>query len=202
MNARPELSPALTGALVGALSHAGAQLGAFVEREIAFHGSHVEYVRLEDLPECVAGGPERQVTAVYLAFSGGIEGHVVLGFTPEAASFLARTLLMQDIDLNSPALQYLGDSMVGELGNIACSAFLNAVANAVHLTALPTPPSVVHDMWGAILDTVVAEVAQEQSFGLLLSADFVVDGDPFAGYLVLLPSLASCARLEQLFSGN
>lgn len=202
MDARPVLSPSLTSALVAALGHAGAQLGAFVEREIEFRSSRIEYVRLEELPLQVEGGPERPVTAVYLAFSGGIDGHVVLGFTPEAAGFLGRTLLMQDADLDSPSLLYLGDSMVGELGNVACSAFLNAVANAAQLTAMPTPPSVVHDMWGAILDTVVVEVAQEQSFGLLLKADFIVDGDPFAGNLILLPSLASCTRLEQLFASN
>ena len=36
---------------------------------------------------------------------------------------------MHDADLGSPSPLYQGDAMVGELGNMACSAFLNAVAS-------------------------------------------------------------------------
>lgn len=193
----PAISDAVSAVLVEALAQAGDQLGALVDREIAFRGSHLDCVPLEELPQHIEAGPESPVTAVYIAFSGGIDGHVVLSFTPMAAAYLARTLLMNDGDLDAPAMRYLADSMLGELGNVAASSFLNAVAAAAGITVLPSPPCVVHDMWGAVLQSVVVEVAEEQSFGLLLHTDFIIDGDPFAGNLVLLPSLASCDRLER-----
>lgn len=193
----PVINASLATAFLDALAQAGAQLAELVERDIVFRGSNVATVRLEELPLCHAEGPETPVTAVYLAFSGGIEGHVVLSMAPEAAGRLSRVLLMYDTDLDTPELLFLADSMVGELGNIIASAFLNAVANAAGLTVLPTPPCVIHDMWGAVLQSVVVEVAQEQSYGILVESSLVIDGDPLDGSLVVLPSLQSCKRLEE-----
>jgi chemotaxis protein CheC len=196
----PVLPASLAAIFMKALTHAGAQLAELVGRDIAFVGSHAEYMRLEDLPLCYDQGPESAVTTVYLAFSGGIEGHVVLTMRPDAADNLSRILLMYDAGLDSPDLRYLADSMVGELGNVAASAFLNAVADAAHLRVLPTPPVVVHDMWGAVLQSVVVEVAQEQSYGILVGANIIVEGNPLGGTLILLPSLASCKRLEAVLA--
>lgn len=198
----PVLSASVASVLQDALAHAGSQLSLLVEREIAFHGSRPEYARLEDLPLHIEGSFERPVTAIYLAFSGGLDGHVVLSFTPDAAAYLARTILMSDDDLDSPTMRYLADSMLGELGNVAVAAFLNAVADAVGISVYPTPPCVVHDMLGAVLDSVITEVAMEQSYGLLLRTLFVIDGDPFGGDLILLPSQASCARLEAMLAAD
>ncbi|HEY8286021.1 MAG TPA: chemotaxis protein CheC [Chloroflexota bacterium] len=196
----PVINASLATVFLDALAHAGGQLAELVERDIIFRGSNVAYVRLEELPLCHADGPETPVTAVYLAFSGGIDGHVVLSMTPEAAGRLSRILLMYDTDLDTPELLFLADSMVGELGNIIASAFLNAVANEAGLTVFPTPPCVVHDMWGAVLQSVVVEVAQEQSYGILVESSLIVDGDPLEGTLIVLPSLASCMRLEEVLS--
>ncbi len=196
----PVIHASLATVFLEALAHAGSQLAELVERDIVFRGSRVAYIRLEELPLCHEDGPETPVTAVYLGFSGGIDGHVVLSMTPEAAGRLSRILLMYDTELDTPELLFLADSMVGELGNIIASAFLNAVANAAELTVFPTPPCVVHDMWGAVLQSVVVEVAQEQSYGILVESSLIVDGDPLQGTLIVLPSLESCKRLEESLS--
>ena len=99
---------------------------------------------------------------MYVAFSGDIDGHVALCMAPEASDFILRVLLMTD-DLDTPEMRYLADSMVSELGNVAASAFLNAVADTTKLTVLPSPPFVVRDMWAAVLQSIVVAMAQTQA---------------------------------------
>jgi len=198
----PELPASLAAVFLDALAHAGDQLSLLVERDIAFSGSRVGYVRLEDLPLSHSDGAESPVTAVYLAFSGGIDGHVVLSMSASSSERLSQTLLMYDADIDTPTLRYLADSMLGEIGNVAASAFLNAVADVTHLTVLPTPPCVIHDMWGAVLQSVVVEMAADQAYGILVETSLNVDGDPLGGTLVLLPTLASCKRLEELLAAQ
>ncbi len=205
LSAAPTVSASLAETLVKAIEHAGNQLALLVDRDISFQGTHLEYAPLEELPVRVEGGPERIVTAVYLAFSGDIDGHIILSFTPEAAAYLATILLMTDdgADLQSPTMRYLADSMVGELGNVAAAGFLNAVAEAAAMTIHPSPPCVVHDMLGALLDSVIVEMASSETrFGLLLRTVFVVEDNHFAGDLILLPSLASCERLERILAAH
>ena len=197
----PVLPPSLAAVFMDALAFAGTQLGGLVERDIQFQGSHAAYARLEDLLQSYDRGPESPVTAVYVAFSGDIDGHVLLCMTPDTADFLSRMLLMCD-DIDTPQMRYLADSVVGELGNVATSAFLNAVADTVKLTVLPAPPCVVHDMWAAVLQSIVVEVAQTQAYGILVETRIVVEGAAMAGTLVLLPSLASCRRMESILSAG
>ncbi len=195
----PVLPPSLAAVFMEALAYAGAQLAGLVERDIQFRGSHAAYVRLEELVESYDSGSDDPVTAAYIAFAGGIDGHVLLCMTPEASESLSRSLLMCD-DLDAPQMRYLADSMIGEIANVAASAFLNAVADSAGLMVLPTAPCVMHDMLGAVLQTIVVEIAQTQLFGITIETQILVDGDVLGGTLVLLPSVDSCSRLEQILS--
>ena len=193
----PVLPPTLAGVFLDALAFAGAQLTWLVERDIRFQGSHAVYARLETMLGKSDTGYDNMVTAAYIAFSGGIDGHVLLCMTPEASNSLACSLLMCD-DITTPQMHYLADSMIGEIANVAASAFLSAVADFAQLRVLPSPPSVVHDMLGAVLQSLVVEVAQTQMWGIFIETEIVVEGDALGGTLVLLPSLDSCSRLEQI----
>ena len=86
------VAPPLAQALISAVTYAGEQLSRLVESPITLQGTHVERLRLEDVPGS-AEGEERLVTAVYLQFDGPFEGHVILSFSPEAAAQLAEKLL-------------------------------------------------------------------------------------------------------------
>ena len=197
----PVLPPALAGVFLDALAFAGAQLTGLVERDIRFQASHAAYARLETMLGNAEKGYDNLVTAAYIAFSGGIDGHVLLCMSPEASNSLACSLLMCD-DISSPQMRYLADSMIGEIANVAASAFLSAVADSAQLRVLPSPPSVVHDMLGAVLQSLVVEVAQTQMWGIFIETEIVVEDDTLGGTLVLLPSLESCSRLEQIVASR
>jgi len=197
METLPVLSAQLADVFMEAIARSGSQLAALADREIVFRGSHISFIRLEELPLYHEDGPETLVTAIYVTFHGGIDGHVVLSFSPKIATRLAQTLLMYENDLDTPALRQLADSALEEIGNVVAATFLNVVADAARFTVLPTPPCIVHDMWGAVLQSVVVEIAEEQAYGISVECHISVDGDSLAGSLILLPSLASCKRLEE-----
>ena len=73
----------------------------------------------------------------------------------------------------------LAASALAEAGNVSCGAFMNALGDATALRLEVTPPAVVEDMRGAIVDSVVAEIA-------LLGDEALVIGTRFA-----LPQLDS-----------
>lgn len=192
----PAVSARLTTTLVDAARAAGAQLSAFLERDVRLNGTAATRVRLEHLPR-VLDGEDRLVTAIYLAFSGDLDGHVMLAFAPEMAAQMAATLLMEQPS-DPQELGPMERSALGEVGNIAASAFLNAIAGASGIGVFPSPPFVVQDMVGALLDGVILEMSLHSTYALLLHTIFEVEGERLQGALVLLPSAASCAGLERL----
>lgn len=188
------VSPRLTEIFIDAARHAGEQLSLFMERDVRLRGTGVERVRLEQLPSMLGGG-DRLVTAIYLAFWGDIDGHVVLAFAPEMAAQFAATLLMEPAS-SDWTLGPMEHSALGEVGNITTSSFLNAMADACSLSIFPSPPFVAQDMVGALLDNVILEMSLESAYALLLHTIFEVDGDRLQSALILLPSAASCLQLE------
>ena len=189
------VAPPLAQALISAVTYAGEQLSGLVECPITLRGTSVERVRLEDLPG-LRDGEERLVTAVYLQFDGPFEGHVILSFSPESAALLAGTLLMETITTDEP-LSDMAQSALGEVGNITTASFLNAIANAVDYTVHPSPPVVVQDMFGALLSSVVLELALDSTRALLVHTVFEVGGEQLQGELILLPTDRSCDTLER-----
>ncbi len=192
------VSARLSAVFGEAAQFAGEQLSVFMERDVRLRGTEVERVRLEQLPS-VLDGEGQLITAIYLAFDGDIQGHVVLAFTPEMAAQMAAALLMEPVSEN-PADDEMARSALGEIGNITTASFLNTLAAACNLTVYPTPPIVVQDMVGALLDGVILEMSMDSMFALLLHTVFEIDGDRLRGALILLPNAASCERLEGLLA--
>lgn len=190
------VSPHLTSVLFDAARSAGEQLSMFLERDVRLQGTAARRVRLEQVTGLL-DGEDRLITAVYLAFSGDVDGHVMLAFAPEMAAQMAAALLMEDPP-DGYALSPMQASALGEVGNITTSAFLNAVAGAYGMCIYPSPPAVAQDMVGALLDGIILDLAMQSTYALMLHTTFEVAGDRLQGALVLLPSATSYERLEGL----
>ncbi len=57
---------------------------------------------------------------------------------------------------------------LAEAGDVSCSAFMNELGETTRLCLMAMPPVVIDDMRGAILDVVVAEIAQSGDEALLI----------------------------------
>lgn len=80
------------------------------------------------------------------------------------------------MDLPPGTTQYLGPlerSALGELGNLCGSFFLNSVAGKMNADFRPSPPAVMVDMIGAILEIVVVTTGGISEHALLVQANFM-----------------------------
>ena len=122
----------------------------------------------------IVGRPDDDAVGIYLRFQGDLVGQIML-VTP-----LPKALKLTDMLMGLPAgtTQQLGTlerSALGELGNMCGSFFLNAVAKSVDASFRPSPPAVMVDMVGAILDIVVATTGYASEDVLLVQASFTDD---------------------------
>ena len=162
--------------VVSALERAGTSLSEMAGVQIEVTSSSLELVPLAMLPSA-AGSAETVAVGVYVAMTGEGQGHVLLLMDEPVAQNLAGALLFED-----PAGICITDelpaSALAEAGNVSCSAFMNLLGDATHLLLEVTPPAVVQDMRGAIVDAIVADVALLGDEALVIGTrfDLVADG--------------------------
>ena len=80
------------------------------------------------------------------------------------------------------------ESALGEVGNIMGSFFLNALSDATNSSFLPSPPAVMMDMAGAILDVALADIIQESDHALVVETSFCTEDRQIEGTLLIMPS--------------
>jgi len=126
------------------------------------------------IPEIV-GSPDEDAVGIYLRFEGDLVGQMMMIIPNQKAMELVDLLM----DVPAGTTQHLGPlerSALGELGNLCGSFFLNSIASNFHADFRPSPPAVLVDMVGAILDIVVATSGSVSEQVLLMQANFT-DGD-------------------------
>ncbi len=158
-----------------AVQSAANALSEMALREITAVSPAVRMVDLTHL-SMVAGDPERAVVAVYLGIDGDTPGHILMAFSESMALGLVDMLLDQPEGTTSE-LGELEISALAEAGNVAGSYFLTTIADWSGHILHPTPPMVIHEMCGAILDTLAAELAvQAHEQAMVIDAQFTCDG--------------------------
>jgi chemotaxis protein CheC len=169
-----------------AVQSAANALSEMALREITAVSPEVRMVDLSHL-SMVAGDPERSVVAVYLGIEGDIPGHILMAFSESMALGLVDMLMDQPVGTTTE----LGDleiSALAEAGNVAGSFFLTTIADWAGLTLPPTPPMVIHEMCGAILGTLAAELAlQENDQAMVIDAQFTCDGQVVEASFFMFP---------------
>lgn len=190
MKLQPSQWKALEDMVTQALAESSRSLSKMTTGEIRLDAPHLSFLPLKDLPG-VAGGPDAVVTAVYVGIEGELQGHLILLFQPHEAR------AMVDLLLGHPAgtcrkLDELGRSALAEVGNICGSAFINAIADRSGLEVRPTPPLLVEDMAGAILQTVATDLLLTGEEALVITTAF---NGAVPGHFLLMPTTESMARL-------
>lgn len=134
----------------------------------------VKRIPIREIPNLL-GGPEAEAVGIYLRVEGQIGGQMML-VVP-----YPKALELVDLMMSAPigTTQTLGSierSALQELGNLTGSFFLNAVAATTGLNSRPSPPAVLVDMIGAIIDIILATSDTLSETVLMLQAKFMRDG--------------------------
>ena len=152
-------------------SNAAQGFSAMVGRRIHVSSPTAELVPVLTIPE-IAGKPDDDAVGIYLRFHGDVDGQIMM-IVPFPKAMELIDLIM---DVPAGTTQQLGSlerSALGELGNICASFFLNSIANSTAAKFQPSPPAVMVDMVGAILDIVVATTGGISERALLVQANFM-----------------------------
>jgi chemotaxis protein CheC len=122
----------------------------------------------------ILGGPESEAVGIYLKAEGSIPAQIML-MLPFQKAFDLVDLLLDQKPGTTVQLGTLEKSALGEVGNMTATFFINSIAEITHLEVRPTPPFVMVDMVGAILDVIVATSGEVSENVLMLQAAFRLD---------------------------
>lgn len=136
------------------LSSAASGLSTMIGTTLTVKNPCVKTVNVKDIPMAL-GGPENEAVGIYLKSEGDITGHFMLVIPYEKAMEMVDMLMEVPVG-TTQELGSLERSALAEVGNLTAAFFLNAVASMTGISARPTPPAVMVDMIGAILDIIVA----------------------------------------------
>ena len=85
--------------------------------------------------------------------------------------------------------------MLGEVGNILGTNYINVLAQMVGMVIEPTPPQVVEDMLGAILSSVLLGRGDDVDEALILDSDLMVEGEQCSLSFLLLSDRGGIKQL-------
>jgi len=134
------------------------------------------------------GEPDAMVASVVLPVGGDAEIVVLLLFSYSCAASLCELLGVE------PRSE-LGDSALGEIGNVLGASAVGALAQMTGLALEPQPPHVLHDMLGAVVASVLAATAGDLDLALVLDAELGVEEAACGLSFLLLPTSGGAAEL-------
>ena len=129
--------------------------------------------------------PETIVAGIYLPITGEVKGASLLIFPDKIACSLCDVLVKRKPG-TTRKLTELDKSALKEVGNIICGSFLTVFSNTLKVKIVEHVPSFSFDMFGAVVDVIIAELAQKAEKALVLEIKFVFEHADIKGYVVLI----------------
>jgi len=186
----PQLDAIREVANIGA-GHAATALSGMTNRTIMITVPRV-YVRpLEDACDLV-GDPDSIIAAVLMHMMGDLTGRAMVLFPERSAHTLCDFLFRRPMG-STTELGEMEQSGLKEAGNILASAYLNALSDFMGMMLIPSVPSLVIDLSGAVLTTAQLNFGHDRDYAFCVETSFRIEGanEPLGGHFLLLPDLAS-----------
>jgi chemotaxis protein CheC len=142
----------------------------------------VNNTRLEQVAE-VLGRPDDVVAAVLMHMMGDLTGRTMIMF-PETRPGCSATYCCAARSGPPRNSDPWRSSGLKEAGNILSSAYLTALSDFMGMMLLPSVPSLVIDLSGAILTTTYLNFGYERDFVFCLETEFQFS-DEFKGSAVI-----------------
>lgn len=175
-----------TGLIAGGITHAISGLGDLVGEEV-----RTTFISPRTLPASqvneLIGGPETDVVAIHLGVKGEATGHILVMFKPATAFELVNMLLDREPG-SACELDELALSTMGEMGNVMGAYFLSALGDATGVRLMPSPPTVMMDMAGAVIDAAVADIMGDGDDILVVETRFGTANQQIHGIFLVLPN--------------
>lgn len=162
----------LQGIINRGFSNAAQGLSQMIGTNLSFSQPEVRAIPFQEIPYCL-GGPENDAVGIYLRMQGELSGQIMLLFPYEKAMELVDLLLGLDFG-TTQSLGSLEQSALAEVGNLTGTFFMNSIAELTGIPIIPTPPNVMVDMVGSIIDVVIATMGKIEKNVLMFQTSFIV----------------------------
>lgn len=97
------------------------------------------------------------VLSSWVSFTGEMDGQIIILFRPDSAHDVVSSMVPHFIEeMDSENQQELEESIVSEIANMIGGSLLSAIADTAQMTLKPSPPMLIREMAGAILETALA----------------------------------------------
>lgn len=170
--------------------HAATALSQMTKSRIMINVPQLQVAPLEDVPELLSG-TEEVVAAVLMHMLGDLTGRTLLIFPRTSAMRLSEILLHRPPG-NSHVFGELEQSAIKEAGNILSAAYMNALSDFMGMMLLPSVPSLVIDLAGAVLTTAYTNFGHERDYVFCIQTEFTMEGEASVqGHFLLLPDVES-----------
>lgn len=169
--------------------HAATALSQMTNQRIMISVPRINVAPLEEVPELL-GHPQDVVAAVLMHMLGDLTGRTLLLF-PEAVGRRLCDILLRRPAGATTTYDALEQSCLKEAGNILAGAYMNALSDFMGMLLLPSVPSLVVDLCGAVLTTACLNFGHDRDFMLCVETAFNLDTEGLRGHFLLLPDLAS-----------
>ncbi len=181
------------------MAQGAAALTLMVGQPVEVRDVSVTGLQLSELAE-VLPDPEVKAVGVFIAAAGDLRGRFLLLLSHAEALALA-SLMVGLAPGGVPDLDRLARSALGEVGNQLSALFLNSAAQTTRRAGRPSPPAVLEDMAGALVDLWLTAGGRLEDYLLIIEATFVRAGQEADLHFLFLPeyvTLRAIARNEFL----
>jgi chemotaxis protein CheC len=166
---------------------AATALASMLGREVELSVPRALALPLADAVDAV-GPAEAMISSVVLPIFGDIDALVLLLFPPEDAATLCSMLGVE------PGTE-VGDSAIGEIGNILGTSYVNALASMAGMALEPKPPHVLTDMLGAIVASLLTDTVGDSGIALVLDSELDIADAACSLSFLLLPTTDGVSEL-------
>jgi chemotaxis protein CheC len=177
--------------------HAATALSEMIQKRVMVQVPQLRLCLLEEI-SVLLGPPELPITGVLISFSGSLEGRSVMALPFEYSRLLVDRLLQRERG-TTQEFGELESSALKEAGNILVSSYMNALADFLGVTVMPSPPDLAIDMAGAVLLATLLDYGKSQEPVIVIENElrFIEDDDVILGYLILSPEPKSLQAILQ-----
>src|SRR5919106_382501 len=171
--------------------HAATALSQMTNRTIMIAVPEVNVRALEEGTDLV-GPPDTVIAAVMMHMMGDLTGRTMVLF-PEGSARTLCDILLRRGPGSTGEFGTMEQSGLKEAGNILASAYLNALSDFMGMMLVPSVPSLVIDLSGAVLTSAQLNFGHERDYAFCVETSFRVEGapDPLGGHFLLLPDMSS-----------
>ncbi len=177
--------------------HAATALSEMIQKRVMVQVPQLRLCLLEEI-SVLLGPPELPITGVLISFSGSLEGRSVMALPFEYSRLLVDRLLQRERG-TTQEFGELESSALKEAGNILVSSYMNALADFLGVTVMPSPPELAIDMAGAVLLATLLDYGKSQEPVIVIENElrFIEADDVILGYLILSPEPKSLKAILQ-----